>query len=175
MPVYDPSQRGIEPPKEAKSHASFTQVVYVQDYFLKSDQAMEDARLRPTRATLGNLASVVHQLWLKVFTIMESKIVERVDTAFKEFSVWYNRYTVHPSMRSRHPYYSNQTMQVECMKRLEDIYRTISEGLQDKQFFFKIQEREKQGIPSRIKLVESAIYGERRTNPELPDVPEPKD
>lgn len=132
---------------------------------------MEDALLNPSRKSLGNCVVILRGLWRRVLTIMEKETVDRVDTAFKEFALWFNRYTTHPSRRSRKPFYHDSLIQVECNKRLEDIYRTITEGLQNKQFLFKIEERGKQDLKSRMQLIEAHIYGDRR---KLPKAGEPK-
>lgn len=166
MPVYDPSKPDIEIPKEATAHMSF-RVIQADSNILDSlDLLLEECLLNPNRVTFGNCIVKLKGLWRRVFTIMEEPTVRRVDNAFNEFALWYSRYSIHPSRRPA-PYYSNRMIQKELNRRIEDIYRTINQDLQQKNFLYKIQERGKQPLKERMALIEAAIYGKTRNIPKV--------
>lgn len=159
MPFQSSRERDgyeMEIPKEAKSHASFRQVVAVQDLRDQFRTSFFQAMSNPTPSSIANAGAVIKMLWFETEMIIKSNIADEINAAFGEYGYWYNQYRTSPGRRN--PQRKNSMLQAECLRRLEEIYRKINLGLQILQWLYKISDA-KQNLDERLKLIDDEIYG----------------
>lgn len=162
MPEYG---EDITLPKEVKWNLATVQAQYIQELRISFSDLLYRATANPTVANIAEASSVLKRLWMEVEMILHIKVSREVLLAFTEFGEFYALYSKPPMHRS----VSNSYLQVECLRRIEEIYRKINIGLQDLKFFYQFKETES-SLEERMKIIDSGIYDKRRKPKPAPKV-----